>query len=70
VLAADIGDDAMAGILREAIFQGDHVRLKLALGDNGDMVVKRMVAGGRLPEPGSMVSVAWNPEHALAFPAD
>ncbi len=67
VLAADIGDDAMAGILREAIFQGDHVRLKLALGDNGDMVVKRMVAGGRLPEPGSMVSVAWNPEHALAF---
>ena len=67
VMAADIGEDAMAAILREAIFQGDHVRLKLALGDNGDMVAKRVVAGGPLPEPGSMVSVAWNPEHALAF---
>lgn len=67
--ASELGEGAMSAILREAIFQGDHVRLKLALGDGGEVLAKRPVSGSALPEPGSLASVAWEAGHALAFAA-
>jgi putative spermidine/putrescine transport system ATP-binding protein len=69
VAAADLGEGAMAAMLREAIFQGDHLRLKLALGDGGEILAKRPAGGGALPQPGSVASVAWEAGHALAFAA-
>ncbi|MBO1075089.1 ABC transporter ATP-binding protein [Roseomonas marmotae] len=69
VAAAELGEGAMPAMLREAIFQGDHVRLKLALGDGGEVLAKRPVGGGALPEPGTVAAVAWEPGHALAFAA-
>ena len=69
VSATELGEGAMPAVLREAIFQGDHVRLKLALGDGGEVVAKRPAGGVALPEPGSVASVAWEAGHALAFAA-
>ncbi len=69
VAASELGEGAIPATLREAIFQGDHVRLKLALGDGGEVLAKRPVGGGALPEPGSVASVAWEAGHALAFAA-
>ncbi|MDB5369710.1 MAG: Fe3+/spermidine/putrescine transporter ATP-binding protein [Roseomonas sp.] len=67
VSAEELGEGAMPATLREAIFQGDHVRLKLTLGQGGEVLAKRPVGGGALPSPGSVASVAWEPGHALAF---
>jgi putative spermidine/putrescine transport system ATP-binding protein len=69
VAAEELGEGAMPATLREAIFQGDHIRLKLALGDGGEVLAKRPVGGGALPEPGSVAAVAWEAGHALAFAA-
>ncbi|MBC9179106.1 ABC transporter ATP-binding protein [Pseudoroseomonas ludipueritiae] len=67
VAAAELGEGAMPAMVREAIFQGDHVRLKLALGDGGEILAKRPVGGTNLPEPGSVAAVAWEAGQALAF---
>ncbi|MCG7364094.1 ABC transporter ATP-binding protein [Roseomonas sp. ACRSG] len=69
VAAAELGEGAMPAMVREAIFQGDHVRLKLALGDGGEILAKRPVGGTNLPEPGSVAAVAWEAGQALAFAA-
>ncbi|MFC7553596.1 ABC transporter ATP-binding protein [Pseudoroseomonas wenyumeiae] len=69
VAAAELGEGAMPAMVREAIFQGDHVRLKLALGDGGEILAKRPVGGTTLPEPGSVAAVAWEAGQALAFAA-
>jgi putative spermidine/putrescine transport system ATP-binding protein len=67
VAAEELGEGAMPAVLREAIFQGDHVRLKLSLGLGGEVLAKRPVGGGVLPSPGSVAAVAWETGHALAF---
>ncbi len=69
VSAADLGDDALPARLLEAIFQGDHVRLRLDLG-GAEVVAKRPAGGGALPEPGGPAALAWDAAHATAFPED
>jgi putative spermidine/putrescine transport system ATP-binding protein len=63
-------DDAVPARMMEAIFQGDHVRLRLALANGVEVVAKRPVGGGSLPEPGQDVAVAWPEGGANAFRID
>jgi putative spermidine/putrescine transport system ATP-binding protein len=65
--AEDLGEGAIPATLNEAIFQGDHIRLKLALGRGGEIIAKRPAGGGTLPAPGEVAAVAWEEGHALAF---
>jgi putative spermidine/putrescine transport system ATP-binding protein len=67
VTAAELGEGALPARLEEAIFLGDHVRLRLALGDGGEILVKRPAGAGRLPAPGGPAAVAWPEGAALAF---
>ncbi len=69
VAAEALDDWALPATLREAIFQGDHVRLRLGLGEGGEILVKRAIGGGQLPEPGGPAALAWEAEHAHAFAA-
>jgi putative spermidine/putrescine transport system ATP-binding protein len=65
--------DAAGGLpaqLTEALFQGDHVRLRLALGGGAEVIAKRPVGEARLPEPGTMVSLGWEAADARAFRAE
>jgi putative spermidine/putrescine transport system ATP-binding protein len=65
--AADLGERAMPATLQEAIFLGDHVRLRLGLGDGGEVLAKRPTGIGTLPEPGGPASIAWPEGAAFAF---
>ncbi len=67
VTAADLGEGALPAVLTEAIFLGDHVRLRLALGDGGEILAKRPAGIGALPEPGGPAAVAWPEGAAFAF---
>ena len=57
VAAEDLGEGALPAILREAIFQGDHVRLRLEMGQGGEVLAKRAVGGGSMPEPGAAAAL-------------
>jgi putative spermidine/putrescine transport system ATP-binding protein len=63
-------EDALAARLEEAIFQGDHIRLRLSIGQGGEVVAKRPAGMGALPEPGTMASIAWSPADARVFVAE
>jgi putative spermidine/putrescine transport system ATP-binding protein len=67
VTAAELGAGALPAVLREAIFLGDHVRLRLAVGDGGEVLAKRPAGLGRLPEPGGPAAIAWPEGAAFAF---
>jgi putative spermidine/putrescine transport system ATP-binding protein len=67
VAAADLGEGALAAQCREVIFQGDHVRLRLAFGEGGELVVKRPAGGPALPQPGAAAAIAWDAGDARAF---
>jgi len=68
VEADGLGGDALPAKLLEAIYLGDHVRLRLALGDGGEIMAKRpAVAGTSGLSVGSAAAVAWQPQHARAF---
>ncbi|UFN46848.1 ABC transporter ATP-binding protein [Roseomonas sp. OT10] len=69
VAAEELGEDSIAARLVEAIFQGDHVRLRLAIGVGGEVVARRPAGGGPLPAPDGPAALAWDPAHAIAFPA-
>ncbi|MFC3126602.1 ABC transporter ATP-binding protein [Pseudoroseomonas globiformis] len=69
VRADDLGEGALAARLTEAIFQGDHLRLRLSLGEGGELLAKRTVGGGPVPEIGAIAAVAWDANQALAFSA-
>ena len=64
------GEDVLPARVLEAVFGGDHVRLRLAIGEGpgAELVSRRPVGGGPLPEPGSPAAVAWGADDALAFP--
>ena len=72
VSAAEMGEGALPAIVREVIFQGDHIRLRLEVGLPGAppaaVTVKRP-AGVPLSglEPGQPAAIAWQPHHARAF---
>ena len=63
-------EGALRATLSEALFQGDHVRLRLTLPGGAEIVAKRPVGGGALPEPGAQLSVTWAPEDARVFLAE
>ncbi|BDG70177.1 ABC transporter ATP-binding protein [Roseomonas fluvialis] len=67
VTASDLGEGALPAVLTEAIFLGDHVRLRLSLGDGGEILAKRPAGIGALPEPGGPAAVAWPEGAAFAF---
>ncbi len=69
VTASDLGEGAMPAILQEAIFLGDHVRLRLSVGDGGEILAKRPAGIGTLPDPGGPVAIAWPEGAARAFQA-
>ncbi|MBR0672487.1 ABC transporter ATP-binding protein [Neoroseomonas soli] len=67
VTASDLGEGALPAILQEAIFLGDHVRLRLSVGDGGEILAKRPAGVGTLPEPGGPAAIAWPGGAAFAF---
>ena len=69
VTASDLGEGAIPAILQEAIFLGDHVRLRLSIGDGGEILAKRPAGIGTLPDPGGPVAIAWPEGAARAFQA-
>ena len=58
----------LEGALREVIYLGDHVRLRVALPGNDDFTVKRPIDEAHVvPAVGTAVEVRWAPEHCRAF---
>ena len=58
----------LEGALREVIYLGDHVRLRVALPGNDDFTVKRPIDEAKVvPAVGAAVEVTWAPEHCRAF---
>jgi putative spermidine/putrescine transport system ATP-binding protein len=58
----------LAGSLREVIYLGDHVRVRVALTGNDEFMVKRPISEAHtLPHIGTAVEVFWTPEHCRAF---
>jgi putative spermidine/putrescine transport system ATP-binding protein len=53
--------------LVEALFQGDHMRLRLALPGGAELLARRP-AGAALPEPGATLAIGWSAADARAFP--
>ncbi len=65
LVAAD-APGALPATLAEALFQGDHIRLRLMLRSGAEIVAKQP-PGAAVPTPGSSVGVAWAAAHARAF---
>ncbi len=64
--------DAPGGLpatLAEALFQGDHIRLRLALPGGAEMVARQPVGTRAVPAPGEAVTIGWQAEDARAFRA-
>jgi putative spermidine/putrescine transport system ATP-binding protein len=55
----EMGGDAVSARLIEMRFAGDHLRLRLAIGEGGELVAHRS-PGLILPEPGAQASIAWD----------
>lgn len=66
--AADLSADALPALVRETVYRGDHMRVRLALPGGAEVTAKRPIAAAdpRLVA-GAEAAVAWQPEHALAF---
>ncbi|HYF06032.1 MAG TPA: ABC transporter ATP-binding protein [Acetobacteraceae bacterium] len=67
--ASELGEDAHAARLVEAVHQGDHIRLRVALGAGSEIVSRRPATGAPLPQIGGPAAVAWSWSQALAFRA-
>jgi putative spermidine/putrescine transport system ATP-binding protein len=58
----------LEGSLQEIIYLGDHVRARVALTGNEELMVKRPISEAKtLPRIGAAVDVFWAPEHCRAF---
>jgi putative spermidine/putrescine transport system ATP-binding protein len=58
----------LAGSLKEIIYLGDHVRVRVALAGSNEFMVKRPISEAHtLPPIGAAVEVFWAPEHCRAF---
>jgi putative spermidine/putrescine transport system ATP-binding protein len=69
--AEDLSPSALSGRISETVYLGDAVRVRVALAGDASAVVKRPIAavtGGMAP--GTEVSIAWEPDHALVFAED
>jgi putative spermidine/putrescine transport system ATP-binding protein len=66
--AAAAGSNRIAATLAETIYLGDHVRLRMKLADETDLMATMpvgMAAG--LSQPGQAVIAEWSPEFTLVF---
>jgi putative spermidine/putrescine transport system ATP-binding protein len=68
VLGDGESDCALDGTLAEAIYLGDHLRLRIAVRELGDIVVKSHAA--HAPAIGSPVRLGWRSEHCRIFRFD
>jgi len=68
VLGEDPADCSLAGTLAEAIYLGDHLRLRIAVNGMGDIVVKSHA--GQAPAIGSAVRLGWRAEDCRVFRMD
>jgi ABC-type Fe3+/spermidine/putrescine transport system ATPase subunit len=68
--AADMGGDALDAVLIAARFAGATTRLHALIGSGVALIIDRPTAAGlRGLAPGEQVAVAWQPHHAIAYPA-
>ncbi len=65
-VAASARPDALPARLAEALFQGDHLRLRLVLPDGAE-ITARQPAAAPLPEAGAALPIGWDPRDARAF---
>lgn len=66
--ARDLGDDALSAVVLEVVYLGDHLRVRLALGEDTELIVKRPAAAGLGGlAVGQPAAVAWQSFHARAF---
>jgi putative spermidine/putrescine transport system ATP-binding protein len=63
----DLAPGGLPARLQEALFQGDHIRLRLAVAGGGEVIARRPVGGAPVPAPGTEVGITWHPTHARAF---
>jgi putative spermidine/putrescine transport system ATP-binding protein len=68
VLGDAPADCALEGMLAEAIYLGDHLRLRIAVREMGDIVVKSHAA--HAPAVGSAVRLGWRVEDCRIFRLD
>jgi putative spermidine/putrescine transport system ATP-binding protein len=68
VLGAEGSDSSLAGRLAEAIYLGDHLRLRVAVPGLGDIVVKSHASAA--PVVGAEVRLGWRAEHCRVFPLE
>jgi len=72
--AEEVGEGAVPARLEEAIFAGDHLRLRFSLGEGeatrSVVIAKRPAGAGLLPSPGGAAALAWNLGDAVAFPIE
>ncbi len=66
--SAEMGEGAIDARLLEAQFWGDSYKLRLLIGTGAELLVRRPAIGGlRGLSPARAASVAWQPQHAMAF---
>jgi putative spermidine/putrescine transport system ATP-binding protein len=59
---------SLAGMLREIVYLGDHVRARVALDGSEDFTVKRPISEAHaIPDVGAAVEILWEPEHCRVF---
>jgi putative spermidine/putrescine transport system ATP-binding protein len=61
--------DGIAARVEEALFQGDHLRLRCLL-DGGEALIARVTQRRAAAAPDNVIALAWAPETAWAFQAD
>jgi putative spermidine/putrescine transport system ATP-binding protein len=68
ITAEEMGEGAIPATLLEAIYQGDHIRLRLNAGTPPTAITVKRPAGAPLSlSPGQPCAIAWQPHHARAF---
>ncbi len=72
ISAEEMGEGALPARLIEAIYLGDHIRLRLDIGAPGTLITVKRPAGAPMTglTPGGTAAVAWQPYHARAFRPD
>ncbi len=63
-------DNALNGRIREVVYLGDHLRVRVALPGGGEVVAKAARAGEERLEPGAPVAMAFRPEDCRVFAID
>ncbi len=65
-----MGAGSLAAVVDWLTFHGDHVRIGLRAGDAALTALRPAGAPLRGVTPGQMVAIAWQPDHATAFPGE